>query len=92
MILSTSWSHISSSLLLLVLSLSSVNRGPDICDICDPDSCVLLLWKNTCGVPSLAGGTVFAGGSGITVAFHGGVELDLSAWPPVRVADSPMVG
>ena len=34
-----------------------------------------------CRMPSLAGGTVFARGCGITPAAHGGVEWDLSVWP-----------
>ena len=46
----------------------------------------------TCGVPSLAGGSVCAGGSGIIPASHGGVKWDLSVWPAVGVADSPVVG
>ena len=47
---------------------------------------------STCGMPGLAGGTVFARGSSITLVSHGGVEWDLSVWSAVGAADSPMVG
>ena len=43
-------------------------------------------------MPSLAGDTVFARGDGIIPTSHGGVEWDLSVWPVVGAADSPMVG
>ena len=46
----------------------------------------------TCGVPGLARSTVSAGGKSIIPASCGGVEWDLSVWPAVGVADSPMVG
>ena len=59
--------------------------------MCEPESRVLLLLKDTCSVPALTGGTVFTGGSCMNPVLCGGVELDLSAWPVVGVADSPAV-
>ena len=44
----------------------------------------------TCGVAGLGVGTVLAGGSGITVVLHGGIELGLSAWPAAGVVDPPV--
>ena len=73
-ILSTSVLEVSASL-LLGLILSSVKRGPDISDMCDPEFWVFKLSEDTCGVSSLAGGTVFAGGGGIILASCSGVEL-----------------
>ena len=53
---------------------------------------MLCLLYSTCGMPSLAGGTVFPRGGGITLASHSGVEWDLSVSSVAGAADSPMVG
>ena len=47
---------------MLVLHLSSVNRGADNCERYEPEFCEIC-WGDTCGVPALAevGGTVCAG-------------------------------
>ena len=57
--------------------------------MCEPESCVFLLLKDTCGVPAVAGGTVSTGGGCMSPVSCGRVEVDLSAWPVVGVADSP---
>ena len=59
--------------------------------MCEPESCVLLLWKGTCSVPILVEGTMFTGGSCMNPMLYGSFELGLSAEPAAGVADSPVV-
>ena len=59
--------------------------------MCEPESWVLLLSKNTCGVPALAGDTAFTGSGCMSPLSCGGVELDLSAWPAAGALDSSAV-
>ena len=58
MIVVTSWSHISSS--LLVLSLSSVKRGPDIGEMWKLEACVFC--KSICSEPILDSSPMWAAG------------------------------
>ena len=85
MIVVTSWSHISSS--LLVLSLSSVKRGPDIGEMWELEACVFC--KGTCGEPILDNRPVWVAGVCVSPVAWGAVDSVLAAVLVAGVAESP---
>ena len=85
MIVVTSWSHISYS--LLVLSLSSVKRGPDIGEMWGLESCVFC--KGTCSEPILDNRPVWVAGVCASPVACGVVDSVLAARLVAGAAESP---
>ena len=84
MIVVTSWSHISCS--LLVLSLSSVKRGPDIGEMWELEACVFC--KGTCSEPILDNRTACVAGVCVSPVACGVVDLVVAAGLVAGVAES----
>ena len=85
MIVVTSWSHISCE--LLVLSLSSVKRGPDIGEMWELESCVFC--KGTCGEPVLDSRPMWVAGACVSRVPCGAVDSVLADGLVAGTAESP---
>ena len=88
MIAVTSWSHISCS--LLVPSLSSLKRGPDIGEMWELGDCVFC--KGTCGEPILDNRPVWVAGVCVSPVACGVMDSVLAARLVAGVAESPVGG
>ena len=84
MIVVTSWSQI--SYLLLVLSLSSVERGPDIAEMQGFEACVFC--NGTCGEPILDNRSALQAGVCASPVTYGVVDSVLAAGLVAGVAES----
>ena len=85
MIVVTSWSHISCS--LLVLSLSSIKRGPDIGEMWELGDCVFC--KGICGEPIMDNRPMWVAGVCVSPVACGAVDSVLAAGLVAGVAESP---
>ena len=86
MIVVTSWSHISCSLLLL--SLSSINRGPDIGEMWEVGVCAFC--NGTCSKPVLDNRSTWVAGVCASPVACGAVDSVLAAGLVAGLAESPV--
>ena len=86
MIVLPSWSHISCS--LLVLSLSSIKRGPDIGEMWELGHCVF--YKGTCGEPILDNRPMWVAGVCASPVACGAMDSVLATGLVAGVVESPV--